>query len=67
MLITLQDALYGLLMVSANNIAMAIANNLGNYLIKFAKKEYFSCFDVTQDTRDSNIAAFMTRMRRIIK
>ena len=34
----LQDALYSLLMVSANNIAVAIANNLGNFLIKQHKK-----------------------------
>jgi D-alanyl-D-alanine carboxypeptidase len=45
-LITLQDALHALLMVSANNIAMALANNLGSYLIKNAQKRYFSCFDL---------------------
>lgn len=43
---TLQDALYALIMVSANNIAMSIANNLGSYLIKAANKQYFSCFDL---------------------
>ena len=38
-LITLQDALYALLMVSANNIAVAIANNLGSYLNKKAQRK----------------------------
>lgn len=45
-LISLQDALYSLLMVSANNIAVALANNLGSYLNKKAQKKYFSCFDL---------------------
>jgi len=45
-LVTLQDALYALLMVSANNVAVAIANNLGSYLNKKIQKKYFSCFDL---------------------
>lgn len=45
-LITLEDALYALILSSSNNIALAIANNLGNYLIKKRSNRYFSCFDV---------------------
>lgn len=63
----LHDALYALLMVSANNIAMTIANNLGNYLIKAGKREYFSCFDLVRESREANIAAFMQRMRKLVK
>jgi len=64
---TLQDALYTLLMVSANNIAMAIANNLGSYIIKAANKQYFSCFDLHHESRDANVGSFMNRTKRLIK
>ena len=64
---TLQDALYSLLMVSANNIAMSIANNLGSYLIKAMNKQYFSCFDLQHESRDTNVGAFMARMKKLVK
>ncbi len=62
-LISLQDALYAMLMVSANNIAVALANNLGSYLNKLAQRKYFSCFDLQHQSRDGNIKTFMRRMR----
>jgi D-alanyl-D-alanine carboxypeptidase len=65
--ITLQDALYALLMVSANNIAMSIANNLGSYLLKAAHKQYFSCFDLQHESRDANVGAFMGRMKKLVR
>ena len=64
---SLQDALYALLMASANNIAVAIANNLGNYTLKQQRKEYLSCFDLVKESRDANISAFMQRMKKLIK
>ena len=54
-------------MASANNIAVAIANNLGNYILKQQRKEYFSCFDLVKESRDANISAFMQRMKKLIK
>ena len=62
---TLLDALYSLLMVSANNLALAIANNLGSYLGKVEKKGYFSCFDLVSENRENNINCFMGRMHKI--
>jgi D-alanyl-D-alanine carboxypeptidase len=64
---SLQDALYALLMISANNVANAIANNLGSYLNKHSQGRYFSCFDLVNESREANIAAFMARMNKLIK
>lgn len=64
-LISLQDAFHALLMTSANNIANAIANNLGSYLIKQAQGRYFSCFDLVQENRESNISVFVNRMKKL--
>lgn len=50
-LMTLQDGLYALLMGSANNIALAIANNMGSFLLKKQERLYFSCFDLQKESR----------------
>lgn len=54
-------------MVSANNIANAIANNLGSYLRKQREGQYFSCFDLLHENRELNIGVFMVRMKKLIK
>ena len=43
---TLNDVLYGMVMVGADNMAIGLANNLGSYLRKNRDKGYFSCFDL---------------------
>lgn len=66
-LITLEDALYALLMKSSNNIALTIANNLGSYVLKKKISRYFSCFDLASENRENNIAVFLGLMRRYAK
>ena len=43
---SLEEALYALMLSSANNIAMAVANNLGSYVSRKKEGLYFSCFDL---------------------
>lgn len=38
-------------MTSANNVAMAIANNLGSFVLKKKANRYFSCFDLPNENR----------------
>ncbi len=66
-LMSLQDALYALILVSANNIATAIANNLGSYLARQNQARYFSCFDLPFENREINISNFIARMKKIAK
>jgi len=42
---TLEEALYALMLASANNIALAIANNLGSFVKKKKQGGYYTCFD----------------------
>jgi hypothetical protein len=51
-------------MGSANNIATAIANNLGNYVFKKRNNKYFSCFDVNSENRENNINIFLGLMKK---
>ena len=45
-LMTLEEALYAMMLTSANNVAAAIANNLGSFVRKKQEGTYFSCFDL---------------------
>ena len=51
-------------MGSANNMATAIASNLGNYVAKKRQNEYFSCFDVNAENREANINIFLDLMNK---
>ena len=65
-MMSLHDVLYGMLMVGANNMAIALANNMGSYLRKMQGKEgYFSCFDLEREYREHNVSAFMARMKKV--
>lgn len=66
-MITLEEALYALIMKSCNNIALTIANNLGSYVLKKKINRYFSCFDLTSENRESNIAVFLGLMKKYAK
>jgi len=61
-MISLEDALYAMLLGSCNNVASAIANNLGNYVIKKRNNKYFSCFDVNAENREGNLQLFLDLM-----
>ena len=38
--------MFALIVTSANNIALTIANNLGSFIVKKKAGRYFSCFDL---------------------
>lgn len=54
-------------MKSSNNIALTIANNLGNYVLKKKINRYFSCFDLMTENRESNINIFVGLMKKYAK
>jgi D-alanyl-D-alanine carboxypeptidase len=66
-LISLEEALYALIISSSNNVALAIANNLGSYILKKKINRYFSCFDLANENRESNINIFVALMNRYAK
>lgn len=63
-LLSLEDALYALMLVSSNNVALAIANNLGSFLLKKKRGEYFSCFDLNKADREANLSLFLALMKK---
>jgi D-alanyl-D-alanine carboxypeptidase len=56
--------LFALVVTSANNIALTIANNLGSFILKKKGGRYFSCFDLPNENREANIAIFVGLMNR---
>jgi D-alanyl-D-alanine carboxypeptidase len=64
---TLEEALFALIMTSANNVALTIANNLGSFILKKKVNRYFSCFDLPHENREANIAVFVGLMGKLAR